>query len=70
MRFQFAILAILFLLIFCIIWIKHIYIQYQEDKKFFKEVDRMIDHKNKIFLDALEKSFKQIDSFLIKNIKN
>ena len=51
------------------IWIRHRYIEWQEDKKFWKQVDNMIERRNKIFQEAFEKLLEDMKPFIVEMVE-
>jgi len=54
---------------FSVIWLRHRYFQWQEDKEFFKQVDNMIEKRNKIFIEAFEKTLDGMKPFIIDMVE-
>lgn len=54
---------------FFIIWIRYQYLQWQDNKKFWKQVDAMIEQRNKVFNEALKKAFLDMTPLIIEVIQ-
>jgi uncharacterized membrane protein len=50
------------LVLFLAIWIRHLYIQWKEDREFWRQFDNMVERKNKKFIQAFEKLIEDINN--------
>jgi hypothetical protein len=54
---------------FLAVWLRHRYIQWQEDKEFWRQVDKMFDRRNKIFIESFKKTLEDMNPYIIDLIK-
>jgi len=58
-------------IVFLVIWLRHKYIEWQEDRLFWKHIDNMIKDNNKKLTEALKKSLEETKPLVIDiNKKN
>jgi len=69
MKIYFILLLILVLIIFFANYIFYRYQTYQEEKEFWQQVEKMEIKHNKIILQALEKTFENMEPFIIDLFK-
>jgi hypothetical protein len=62
-------LLIVSTVVFLAIYLRYKHIEWEEDRRFWRQVDKMIEDNNKMLTEALKKSFEEGKPFIVDIVK-